>query len=91
MNIDDVAQAMYGQRYICKFNNFEIDGTKYKTPEEIVTAYKKYCEESTKKFLESREMQEQIDNLARHKQFASVANDKKLISNTDLENGGLKR
>lgn len=91
MNIDDVAQAMCGQRYICKFNNFEIDGTKYKTPEEIVTAYKKYCEESTKKFLESREMQEQIDNLARHKQFASVANDKKLISNTDLENGGLKR
>lgn len=91
MNIDDVAQAMCGQRYICKFNNFEIDGTKYKTPEEIVTAYKKYCEESTKKFLESREMQEQIDNLARHKQFASVTNDKKLISNTDLENGGLKR
>lgn len=26
MNIEEVAKAMCGQRYICKFNNFEIDG-----------------------------------------------------------------
>lgn len=40
-NISDVAQAICGKRYICKFNDFEIDGTKYQNPEEIVSVYNK--------------------------------------------------
>lgn len=91
MTIDDVAQEICGQRYLCKFNNFEIDGTKYKSPAEIVSAYKKHWEDSKKRLLESKKMQEQIDNSIREQQFASLANDKNLISNTDVEEGGLKR
>lgn len=91
MTIDDVTQEICGQRYLCKFNNFEIDGTKYKSPAEIVSAYKKHWEDGKKRLLESKKMQEQIDNSIRQQQFASLANDKNLISNTDLEEGGLKR
>lgn len=91
MTIDDVTQEICGQRYLCKFNNFEIDGTKYKSPAEIVSAYKKHWEDGKKRLLESKKMQEQIDNSIRQQQFASLANDKNLISNTDLEEAGLKR
>lgn len=91
MNIDDVAQAMCGQRYICKFNNFEIDGMKYNSPEEIVFAYKKHWEEGKKRLLESRKKQEQIDCSTRQEQFASMANNQELNLNTELEEGGLKR
>ena len=47
-NISDVAKAICGKRYICKFNNFEIVGTKYQNPEEIVSAYEEYNDEIKK-------------------------------------------
>lgn len=37
--ITDVAKEMCGKRYIGKFNDFLIDGTKYTSPEQIVEAY----------------------------------------------------
>ena len=47
-NISDVAQAICGKRYICKFNDFKIVGTKYQNPEEIVSAYDEYNDEIKK-------------------------------------------
>ena len=47
-NISDVAKAICGKRYICKFNNFEIVGTKYQNPEEIVSVYEEYNDEIKK-------------------------------------------
>lgn len=91
MSIEDVAKTMCGQRYICKFNNFEIDGSKYTSSEQIVEAYKKDWEEGKKRLLESRKKQEQIDNLTRQQQIASMTNNKELTSDVELEEGGLKR
>lgn len=54
MNIEEVAKAMCGQRYICKFNNFEIDGLKYTSPEQIIEAYNIDWEESKKRYLEAK-------------------------------------
>lgn len=62
MSIENVAQAMCGQRYICKFNNFEIDGSKYTSPEQIVESYKNYWEEGKKRYLESKKEQETGDS-----------------------------
>ena len=45
MNIEDVAKEICGKRYMCKFNDFEIDGTKYASAEEIVEAYDKHYKE----------------------------------------------
>lgn len=49
MSIEEVAKAVCGKRYICKFNNFVIDGTTYTSPEEIIDAYFKSWEEGKKK------------------------------------------
>ncbi len=49
MSIEEVARAVCGKRYICKFNNFVIDGTTYTSPEEIIDAYFKSWEEGKKK------------------------------------------
>lgn len=45
-HIEDVAKEMCGKRYIGKFNNFLIDGTKYTSPQQIVDAYFKDIEKS---------------------------------------------
>lgn len=88
MNIEDVAQAMCGQRYICKFNNFEIDGTKYTSPEQIVEAYKKDWEESKKRYLEAKKQQELIDTSIRDKQ---VQNTQNIDYSEQLNDGGFTR
>jgi hypothetical protein len=80
MNIEDVAQAMCGQRYICKFNNFEIDGTKYQNAEKIVAAYKKNWEEGKSRLVE-----------ARQQQLNTLINNQQQIGNANLQEGGLKR
>lgn len=49
MSIEEVAKAVCGKRYICKFNNFVIDGTTYTSPEEIIDVYFKSWEEGKKK------------------------------------------
>ena len=54
MSIEQVAEEICGKRYICKFNNFEINGTKFTSPEQIVDAYIKNLEEGRKKHLEAK-------------------------------------
>lgn len=60
MNIDDVAKAIYGQRSICKFNNFEIDGTKYNSPDEIVSAYEEHWKEGKKDILNQKNIKNKL-------------------------------
>ena len=79
MSIEDVAQAMCGQRYICKFNNFEIDGSKYASPEQIIEAYKKDCEEGRKRYLEARKNQENLQSA------------QNMDNNEQLSEGGITR
>ena len=45
MSIEQVAKETCGKRYLCIFNGFEVDGTKYTSPEQIVTAYDNYLSE----------------------------------------------
>ena len=59
MSIEQVAKEICGKKYIGKFNDFEIDGTKYTNPEQIVEAYKKNWEEHKKK-LQEKQMLEQV-------------------------------
>lgn len=88
MDIEDVAQAMCGQRYICKFNNFEIDGSKYTRPEQIVEAYNKDWEEGKKRHLEAKKQQELIDASIREQQIQSTQN---MGYSEQLNEGGLNR
>ena len=53
-SIEEVAKAVSGTRYICNFNDFEIDGTKYQNQEQIVDAHNKHLEEKYKRFLEEK-------------------------------------
>lgn len=57
MSIEQVAKEICGKKYIGKFNDFEIDGTKYTNPEQIVEAYKKNYEEHKKNLQEKQEAQ----------------------------------
>ena len=57
MSIEKVAKEICGKKYIGKFNDFEIDGTKYTNPEQIVEAYKKNWEEHKKKLQGKQEAQ----------------------------------
>lgn len=57
MSIEQVAKEICGKKYIGKFNDFEIDGTKYTNPEQIVEAYKKNYEEHKKNLQEKQETQ----------------------------------
>ena len=53
MSIEQVAKEICGKRYMCQFNNFKIDGTKFTSPEQIVEAYTKDFKEGKRKHLES--------------------------------------
>ena len=68
-SIEEVAKAVSGERYICNFNDFEIDGTKYQNPEQIVDAYNKHLEEKYKRFLETKKQQEQLGSSNRNQQI----------------------
>lgn len=88
MNIEEVAKAMCGQRYICKFNNFEIDGLKYTSPEQIIEAYNIDWEESKKMYLEAKKQQELIDDSIRKQQ---IQNTQHMDYSEQLNDGGLAR
>ncbi len=49
VSLNKIAPLLAGKSYICNFNGFEIDGTKYKTGEEIIAAYEQHIEEAKKK------------------------------------------
>lgn len=46
MSIEQVAKEICGKRYMCQFNNFKIDGTKFTSPEQIVEAYTKVADKT---------------------------------------------
>lgn len=83
-NLMDIAEVMCGQRYICEFNNFVIDGTKYETPEQIVEAYKNRWVDSKQSFLVAKKQQELIDASIREKQIQSIDD----LNNGEQINGG---
>ncbi|MBR6690713.1 MAG: hypothetical protein IKL65_05220 [Bacilli bacterium] len=79
MSIDDVAKVVCGKRCICKFNNFEIDGTKYQNAQQIVASYNKELAERKK---ELKKQQEQFD---------LITNNQELISDEKLRDVAIKR
>ena len=56
--IDQVALDVCGKKYMCQFNDFTIDGTKYTSPDQIVEAYEKHREEVKKS---KQEQQTQVE------------------------------
>jgi len=90
MSLEEVAKAVCGQKYICRFNNFEIDGTKYANADQVVEAYKKHWEEGKRKFEELKKKQTQIDSSIREQQI-QVAINQEVASKQEMQYGGIKR
>lgn len=87
-SINQVAKAICGKRYICQFNNFEIEGTKYINEEQIIEAYAKNWEEGKKRFVEAKKLQEQIDGSVREQQIAATIS---TSLNQESQDEGIKR
>lgn len=88
MSIEQVASEICGKRYMCEFNNFKIDGTKYTSPDQIIEAYLKDWKEGKKRHLEAKNAQEHIDASIREQQLASVQG---LNFNEQLNDRGITR